>query len=106
MNISIRTNTPVIEFNAYIGRIKVGYLISRKNKIMIISIFERYRNNGYCQNLLQYAIEWLTNSGHTPLELLVANNNFNAIHIYKKFGFVVVKEQKKSGLLEMTRKHK
>jgi ribosomal protein S18 acetylase RimI-like enzyme len=101
MNISITTNTDAIEFNAYLDSQRVGYLWSRKNKIIMISIFEQYRNKGYCQQLLKYAMQHLFSVGHTALELSVAKHNVNALHIYKKLGFVVVNQQQKSGLLEM-----
>lgn len=53
-----------------------------------ISILEEYWGNGIGTELIKYLIDWCKQSGVIrKINLQVRNDNFSAIHIYKKLGF-------------------
>ena len=53
-----------------------------------ISILKEYWGNGIGTEFIKYLIEWCKQSGVIrKINLEVRNDNFSAIHIYKKLGF-------------------
>lgn len=49
---------------------------------------KEYRNQGIGQKLLKYMIDLCRDKGYQQITVGVDTDNENAIHIYKKFGFV------------------
>lgn len=55
-----------------------------------ISLAKEYRNQGIGHLLMKHAIEWAKTTGVvTRIQLSVFERNQPAIHLYKKFGFVI-----------------
>lgn len=50
-------------------------------------ILKEYRGKGLGQNLLNFVIKDLQENGYTEFTIGVEDDNENALHIYKKFGF-------------------
>lgn len=73
--------------------ILLGYAIvlnsSNNNEIWLQHIFvtKKYRNQGIAQFILKNILDDYKSS---VLKLMVAKNNYPAIHIYKKYGFKIL----------------
>jgi RimJ/RimL family protein N-acetyltransferase len=53
-----------------------------------VSILKEYWGNGIGTELIKYLIEWSKQSGLIrKINLIVRDDNFSAIHVYKKLGF-------------------
>lgn len=53
-----------------------------------VSVLKEYWGNGIGTELVKYIIDWCKNSGIIKkINLIVRNDNFSAIHVYKKLGF-------------------
>jgi len=53
-----------------------------------VSVLKEYWENGIGTELIRYLIEWSKQSGLIrKINLIVRNDNFSAIHVYKKLGF-------------------
>src|SRR5471030_332200 len=68
-----------------------------------ISILKEYWGNGIGTELIKYLIEWCKQSGVIrKINLEVRDDNFSAIHIYKKLGFteegVITRSMKINGI--------
>lgn len=48
-----------------------------------------YRNQGVGQKLLKYMIDLCREKGYRQITVGVDTDNANAVHIYKKYGFVI-----------------
>jgi RimJ/RimL family protein N-acetyltransferase len=54
-----------------------------------VSVLKEYWGNGIGTELIKYLLEWCKKSGVVrKVNLRVRTDNFNAIHVYKKLGFI------------------
>ena len=54
-----------------------------------VSVLKEYWKNGIGTELIRYLIEWSKQLGLIrKINLMVRNDNFPAIHVYKKLGFI------------------
>ena len=54
-----------------------------------VSVLKEYWKNGIGTELIKYLIEWSKQLGLIrKINLMVRNDNFPAIHVYKKLGFI------------------
>jgi ribosomal protein S18 acetylase RimI-like enzyme len=84
---------------AEINEEKIGYLLitirnnfpffklKKYGKLQTIYVKEEYRNKGISSKLKDEAFKWCIKKGIKRISLDVLPNNFNAINIYKKWGF-------------------
>ena len=56
-----------------------------------LEIYEEYRNQGYGNLMIAEIVELYNNTPY-PLTLAVAIDNSKALHLYKKYGFVIVEQ--------------
>lgn len=69
----------------------------RHNVVLGISVEKRYRNRGVGSRLMEYAITWSKETQIVKrIELYVFKTNDRAIHLYRKFGFVIEGEKQKA----------
>lgn len=83
----------------------VGYLVCigserikiKHNTVLGVTVKEGYRDKGIGSRLLEYAINWAKGTGVVKrIELHVFSTNSRAIHLYKKYGFVLEGEKQKA----------
>lgn len=85
----------ILDNEKIIGELTVHY--KDKSKLEVIQnirvylsayrILEEYRGKGLGQELLSFVIKDLEKIGYTEFTIGVEDDNKNALHIYKKFGF-------------------
>lgn len=63
---------------------------------IVIGILACGQHKGYGQRLFEYALECARENHLTRLELTVMKTNTSAIHLYKKVGFQIEGEKKRS----------
>ena len=72
------------------------------DRIEIDNVFvhENYRNKGIASNLMKYLINYSTSFGIKNITIEVKKDNYNAIMLYKKFGFlsVAIREKYYNGI--------
>ncbi len=62
-----------------------------------ISVAKNYRNQGIGRRLMQSAIEWAKGTGFiNRVELQVTVRNAPALHLYRKFGFLIEGRKKRA----------
>ncbi len=74
----------------------IGYLVAIGNKMsrkkhsiyMAIGVLEEFNNKGVGNELMINLINWAKDNSIHRIELTVRVTNSNAIHLYKKFGFI------------------
>lgn len=73
-------------------RVKVKH-----NVVLGISVDKSHRNSGIGSRLMEYAIKWAQKTQIVKrIELYVFKTNDRAIHLYKKYGFVIEGEKQKA----------
>lgn len=70
-------------------------IIYERAELININIKKEYENNGYGSALLSFLFEYLKSKNIESITLEVRINNYNAIHLYEKFGFIKVGCRKK-----------
>ena len=85
----------MIDNEKFIGELTVYY--KGKSELEVIEnirvylsafrVLKEYQGNGLGQNLLNFVIKDLEAKGYTEFTIGVEDDNENALHIYKKFGF-------------------
>ena len=85
LNILIWDDNNILGFLAY-------DLIYDRIEIEYIGVIPDYQNNHIASQLLTYLFDHENNIKNTTLEVAVTNQK--AIHLYKKFGFIVVTTKK------------
>ena len=67
----------------------IGFLTIHKKEgeIWAIYLLEKFRSMGYGKEILNFAINELTNRGHNIISLWVFDENHKAIRFYEKNGF-------------------
>ena len=74
------------------NRIKV-----RHNTVLGITVDKNFRDKGIGSQLMEQAIKWAKDTGVIErIELQVFKNNDRAIHLYKKYGFIIEGEKQKA----------
>ena len=69
----------------------------RHNTVLGMSVKKEYRNQGIGSRLMEYAINWAKGTGVVKrIELHVFETNNQAIHLYKKYGFIIEGKKQKS----------
>lgn len=87
-------NNPFAKYLVYVyNNTIVGYLyysdIYDRIEINQITVFEKFRRNGYASKMVDYLIK-----KNKPITLEVKCNNTAAINLYKKYGFKQVSIRK------------
>ena len=70
-------------------------IIYERAELININIKKEYENNGYGSSLLSFLFEYLNSNNIESITLEVRIDNYNAIHLYEKFGFIKVGCRKK-----------
>ena len=111
-------NTVANTSNFYHFRVKEGgpivgqfSLVDQGNdnelRIVSLSIYGKYRNKGYGQQLIQEAITEANRiRGNRLLTLNVEKQNHKALHIYKKFGFEIAGDYHREAYAMVYQLHK
>lgn len=73
--------------------------------LSMLAVSHDFRGIGYGKSLLEISIREIEKKGFKRYGLEVRNNNFDAIKLYKKCGFVF-KEERKNGFIYMEKKCK
>ena len=64
------------------------FKLKKYGKIQAIYVKEKYRKKGVSTMLLDEAMKWCKKKGLTRISLDVLPNNFHAIKVYEKWGFI------------------
>lgn len=89
----------IVENDTIIGFISMSRAIPKRVRhcgYIVIGILKCAQNKGYGQALFKQAIDYAKENHILRLELTVMKTNENAIHLYKKVGFQIEGERKKS----------
>ena len=87
-------NGEIIGSLTCIGRERIKI---RHNTVLGMSVKKEYRNQGIGSRLIEYAINWAKETGAVKrIELHVFETNNQAIHIYKKYGFIIEGKKQKA----------
>ena len=70
--------------------ITIGFVAFDKNEITWLYVDPLYFRKGFGRKLLEFALKNMIK----PARVIVLNNNFRAIDLYKSHGFKVVEEKK------------
>ena len=71
--------------------------------IHILSVFSKYRGNGYSEKLVKYAMKDLFKQGVLYISLVTRTNNKASVGLYKKLGFIVDSQDNDYVYFEMTK---
>lgn len=87
----------VIEYdNKYIGEMTATYINGDLDNETIpnvriyfqaLRVLDEFQNKGLAQKLVEYVIDYYEKLGYTEFTIGVEEDNYNAKHIYQKFGF-------------------
>lgn len=87
----------VIEYdNKYIGEMTATYINGDLDNETIpnvriyfqaLRVLDEFQNKGLAQKLVKYVIDYYEKLGYKEFTIGVEENNYNAKHIYNKFGF-------------------
>ena len=83
----------IIQNNEIVGY-SIVLLIKPDAELLKICIKENYRSLGYAKKLLDYNIDYLKNNNYDCIFLEVRSDNYNAIKLYDKLGFIKYNERK------------
>lgn len=83
-----------------------GHLDQDKKKLLWlgISLIDTEIGKGYGKKIMNYLIDVFNKSSFNDLFLTVDKNNFNVVQLYKKYGFIKLKNNNASTLLMVKRK--
>ena len=84
----------IIQNNEIVGY-SIVLLIKPDAELLKICIKDNYRSLGYAKKLLDYNINYLKNNNYDCIFLEVRSDNYNAIKLYDKLGFIKYNERKK-----------
>lgn len=84
----------IIQNNEIVGY-SIVLLIKPDAELIKICIKKNYRSLGYAKKLLDYNIDYLKNNNYDCIFLEVRSDNYNAIKLYDKLGFIKYNERKK-----------
>lgn len=65
-------------------------IMYERAELIQINVITEKQNNGIASKLIEYMIDDCVNNGVNSITLEVRIDNFNAIHLYEKFGFVKI----------------
>ncbi|MFA6725345.1 MAG: N-acetyltransferase [Candidatus Cloacimonadaceae bacterium] len=60
--------------------------------IPIVGVIDKFRGKGLGDLLLNYTLKQIEHKGFTKVSLEVYSNNIIAINLYRKYGFIISKE--------------
>ena len=87
-------NPFTIYFILFINDEIIGFLninkLYEKIDIVNINILEKYQQRGYSKLLMDELIKYKNNNNIENITLEVNKNNYKAINLYKKYGFIEV----------------
>ena len=84
----------IIQNNEIVGY-SIVLLIKPDAELLKICIKENYRSLGYAKKLLDFNIDYLKKNNYDCIFLEVRSDNYNAIKLYDKLGFIKYNERKK-----------
>ncbi len=84
-------NNKVIGYTAYVFD---QTILNEENRCWLwqFTIDKRYQNKGYASKALEITIEKLRNRDVPVITLSTKSDNYNALHLYKKYGFTLTGE--------------
>ena len=71
----------------YKGKSELEVIENIRVYLSAFRVLKEYQGKGLGQNLLNFVIKDLEAKGYTEFTIGVEDDNENALHIYKKFGF-------------------
>ena len=83
----------IIQNNEIVGY-SIVLLIKPDAELLKICIKDNYRSLGYAKKLLDFNIDYLKKNNYDCIFLEVRSDNYNAIKLYDKLGFIKYNERK------------
>ncbi len=77
-----------------VGHVAIVPLTNKREVELDIFVIKSYQGRGIGQELLRYAIEYCRNMGFDGIYVLTDCLNFRAKRLFKKFGFIVLDEDR------------
>jgi ribosomal protein S18 acetylase RimI-like enzyme len=79
----------------------VGFILASGSNLMrnqhsvylVLGVHEEYQGKGVASQLFSRVFEWAKENGISRLELTVIKNNYKAVNLYRKMGFVIEGEK-------------
>ena len=69
-------------------------IMYERAELIQINVLESKQNNGIASKLIEYMISDCINNNVNSITLEVRIDNFNAIHLYEKYGFIEIGKRK------------